>query len=1151
MADGNAWLGAGKGRSNFNNGKGIYLKSMKRYFMLDAFNWKLHCFSLESKTNCSGFPIKLNGSAALSYNDLNSEPNSKADMIQLGETTFYVKTDRFLYCFDAISMTPCSSGWPIAANTSMFAGRVGANLMFSTSAFHYENPIGSVQGVCNYVGCFDFKGRLRDDWGASAYMRSKFTWPVVNHFYRAISRYETTMGRSFLFGGLMADGVRTPVFCWDHIANQSCPGFAWSSPDDKLYTLQTDPTNPTCVYYTTDGGYMGTFDIYSGSPGCRVVALPESTFTDKYDTSCSGKPSIVERRSLRALNVTGGTVSGLKLTVTTSTGQPIANWTGIDLIPGAPLDLTSLTMDITGMAAQYLITFVAPVNGTPNVALELVYRGPGPELCMSVILNANQSSAIPVLAQTINKESNPVITSFNRTIDTHVCLPPNVTGVVWVDTDNDTVRDSGELPFKNKPVKLQLPDGTWLYDTTDAQGNFAFSMPNVFANRTFAVLDAGTGFVLMNFTTSPQGSAFVPIPIPIPAEQPGETSVIGGNDLSGLMEVCATTPYHVVLGSLSQPNTSTNMMQVDFTAGTNFIAGSFRQPRGWSVQFSTDGGITWAASEPSPASSITNIRTQGLSSLGEDWVNATGNTAQFFSSASFASLDSKSVSSGSSGGDAYDTLFANEQDRLYFVYHHAFAVQLDCRIKSTGQPCPKYDPNVPVTNTAAAARSKFIGYSTSMFASGHFKEGNLFLPVVENTDASGNPNPNANLPIWGRTGILCINVSTSPPSLCSTPFVRLGNNLIYYYAATTPTGYGIGSYTPSHSFWMKSTDRYYVLEAQKQWNLYCFEWKTMSKCPSDPVINGSAARTYDLYGEPQNRGFVMGIDSERIFAKSDTNVYCYFSRNHSACPGWPLTLGQGETRNISSASLLSTWTPSLHQTEIGINDGVCLFFGCFDLAGNLRTDWPPKYSLWALSRVDDYVNFRYTAVTTMGRLYGYQPGWASAVRVFCFDFSANSNCAGFSFTFPTAYAYTLRVDPSNPYCIFYATDPGAIGSFDALTGKAGCPSLGRSELALTEKPQSTCSGKSTIVGRDSLTIARIVNGTASSFLLSVLTANGDLIPGFIGLPMTLGQPLSLANLTMDLTGPDPRYSLVFVNATGNPTVQMVLRYFGPGFVALH
>lgn len=400
------------------------MELLKRYYTIDAYNWKLECFDVTTKSSCSGFPYKLNGSAPLMAADVDNEPSTKADIVKITDTKFYVQTDRNLYCFDAASgpLQLCSSGWPIAENSTLIAGRLGSNLQFSTPAYPYENPIGDVKGVCTYVSCFDFAGQIHDEWGASAYFKSKFNWTVAVKYLRGNARYPTTLGRSYLYGGCMINGQPTPVNCFDHYTNTTCSGFTPPNiPDPCAYGLYVHPSNPACLLYIADSGVLGTIDAYTGASGCLSSTSKESDVTDKGASTCSGRAPLSRRYSLEALAVNKGNVSGLLLTVLGSNGQPVVNWTGINVTVGKPIDMSSLSMALTGYTAQFKMTMVAPINGTPEVPFRMTYYAPGPELCLTVIPTINETMRIPILAQTINKGDNTTITAYNTTIDSHPC----------------------------------------------------------------------------------------------------------------------------------------------------------------------------------------------------------------------------------------------------------------------------------------------------------------------------------------------------------------------------------------------------------------------------------------------------------------------------------------------------------------------------------------------------------------------------------------------------------------------------------------------------------------------------------------------------------------------------------------------------------
>lgn len=228
-----------------------------------------------------------------------------------------------------------------------------------------------------------------------------------------------------------------------------------------------------------------------------------------------------------------------------------------------------------------------------------------------------------------------------------MCIPPNVTGQIWVDSNNNSARDLGELGWKEKPIRIDLFGTTPLRASMDSQGHFVFQMPYRLPNQTFTVYDEASGRPLAMFTTDENGTAYVPIPIPVPGPNAGTSVSFGGNETS---MICADTPYHVVAGTLVDPGDIERKLQVDLTTGTNYVASSVKAPPGWILEFSTDGGVSWNGTEPSPASRISNIRAISPEPVEAfDWVNGTGNTEQVFRASSTIALSAGQLTSATGG----------------------------------------------------------------------------------------------------------------------------------------------------------------------------------------------------------------------------------------------------------------------------------------------------------------------------------------------------------------------------------------------------------------------------------------------------------------------------------------------------------------------
>lgn len=227
-----------------------------------------------------------------------------------------------------------------------------------------------------------------------------------------------------------------------------------------------------------------------------------------------------------------------------------------------------------------------------------------------------------------------------------------------------------------------------------------------------------------------------------------------------------------------------------------------------------------------------------------------------------------------------------------------------------------------------------------------------------------------------------------------------------------------------------------------------------------------------------------------------------------------------------------TWPITLHMSSrYSQVDGVCFYWGCLDLQANNRSEWlPSSISSYFYRRggnaITSYNNFfaKYST-TPMGHVWWYTPN-PSFSRYECYDWITSAPC-NIPVVTPTYdnSAYMTRQDPDNPYCIYYDFDTGAVGSFDARTGKVGCTGTGLSEFRMTGTETTTCSGKSVVATRESLTVVRVINGTAANMVLSVLNDDGAAVPGFVDVNVTIGTPVSLLGLTPNISGSNPSFNL--------------------------
>jgi len=203
--------------------------------------------------------------------------------------------------------------------------------------------------------------------------------------------------------------------------------------------------------------------------------------------------------------------------------------------------------------------------------------------------------------------------------------------------------------------------------------------------------------------------------------------------------------------------------------------------------------------------------------------------------------------------------------------------------------------------------------------------------------------------------------------------------------------------------------------------------------PGDPITLDTVDGlfTYRVLGQEQPDGTVGGY---RVVTPEAVEVIANSGDDR-------LTLTSCHPRYSNRQS----WTaqkvsPVSHRNTTGSVDGVCLWNGCLDLAGDEQVGWVNPHSItpWASDATANNFSGQYGKfAATSGRAYLQKV--LSTNEVYCFDYATEAACAGFDTT-PTSDSslYALVADPNNPACLWYNSDPGKIGLFDAYTGAGEC-----------------------------------------------------------------------------------------------------------------
>ena len=565
------------------------------------------------------------------------------------------------------------------------------------------------------------------------------------------------------------------------------------------------------------------------------------------------------------------------------------------------------------------------------------------------------------------------------------------------------------------------------------------------------------------------------------------------------------TTVKVGSSSLLKEGTGDRELRVKLDPGLVYQSGGVTAPEGWTVEYSTNNGTSWASTEPSPASGVTDVRATKSALAAGPIVSG----SQIFSSETVTPIPA-STFAGSTGGDGWDVFFY-ENYVLNIFHHQEGYIALNCLLRTTGTLCPGFNP----TATSGAAFSRFNNYRAGNRAGGWAltTTGKVYAFTSQNVT-------NAHTP-----GVLCINVATAPPSNCG--FVALDTTINVNAYSFLSNAEGAGG-------------RLFGIETKNN-KLLCFDPTTNLPCVNSPVtLSGTSGATTKAHVYP------LG---DKVFASTDTNLYCFESSTLAACAGaWPVTYASlsWTAQNIS---------PVAHMNTSGTIDGVCMWNGCLDLTGAARTGagWvnPHSITTWSTSVANNSSSGQYGRFeATSGRAYLQRV--LNTHVIFCFDYATEAACANFDTTPKTTDTslYALRADPNNPGCVWYNTDPGRIGLFDAFTGEASC--AGNPVITLQPSsfaPRYACS---TTRGVDEWTLVKLKSlagtGTASAIKLTVRDPLGNAVAGWTDKTVTIGTSYDMTGLDVGTSGSRPTFNFAFSGVTNGTitSATVSLDYMGKG-----
>ncbi|MEY3690594.1 MAG: hypothetical protein RJB57_249 [Actinomycetota bacterium] len=568
----------------------------------------------------------------------------------------------------------------------------------------------------------------------------------------------------------------------------------------------------------------------------------------------------------------------------------------------------------------------------------------------------------------------------------------------------------------------------------------------------------------------------------------------------------------VGLGGLLKEGTGNRELNINLDPDMKYNSGSAVAPEGWTIQYQANNSGTWVNSEPSPANTVTDVRATKSVTAGP----IVGYSQQY-TTETVAPIPA-STFTANSGGDGWDVFLYDNY--VYNIFHHEDSkIALNCLQRTTGTVCPGY--NASVDAATGVDGSRFANFRAGGRSGGwaDMSSGRLFAFTAENGDQNANS-------VSNEAGVLCINVSATRPVSCG--FIPLGSSSSVTSWSYLSNAEGIGG-------------RLFGIETVGQ-QLLCLDPVTLDKCAGSPI---------QLHGTNSSNRYHVYPLGNKVFATSDTKLYCFESSSLSACSGsWPVSYGSGALTGKSAES----FAPVGHMNTTGTIDGVCMRDFCLKLDGTVPSPaWVNPHSItpWASSNTNSSSGNYGRFEATDGRAFMQKVLQTGGAEIYCFDYSTNAACAGFDTTPDTVdRRYAIRVDPNNPSCVWYNSHPGNIGLFDTRTGAANC--TGNPVITLQPSsfaPRYTCTSNDSVDEWKQLRLASVAGtGTAGSIALTVRDANGNAVAGWVDKPVSVGTPLNMTGLDVAQSTSRPTFNFRFSNVTGgnitSATIQ--LDYVGKG-----
>ena len=322
----------------------------------------LLCFSLTTFSACGSQPFSV-GIGSGSVSDTAFPPPSVVVIGGQVIVPITVGGTDELACFNSSAAANCSGTWPVALGFS-YDSSYGA-------AFPLMTGSGSVTGLC------------LPSPGDPCYSLSGATVGTPAGMTVAIPPNSGWNGPAFVLGPrvYVPDGNHNQVDCYDYNSTGACANFPKALSNlGLLYTVNSDPQRPTCIWVNSDNGtdQIQNFDAYTGGAcGQGPIRVLASSIVVPSQLCTPHSYTALQVLSPPPTSYTSGSVA-----FEDGDGKPIAAIPDQPLDSSGKVDLSAFDLSTSVGLPEFLITLKGIQGTTTSVTVELTWTSINDPSCM-------------------------------------------------------------------------------------------------------------------------------------------------------------------------------------------------------------------------------------------------------------------------------------------------------------------------------------------------------------------------------------------------------------------------------------------------------------------------------------------------------------------------------------------------------------------------------------------------------------------------------------------------------------------------------------------------------------------------------------------------------------------------------------------------